>query len=69
MSRKADCWDNAVAESVFRTIKEELFGGEMPATIEGARTQVFEYVEGYYNRRRMHSSLGYKTPNEYEITY
>jgi putative transposase len=67
MSRKADCYDNAVAESVFKTIKEETFTwADMPATKAEARSRIFAYVEGYYNRHRLHSSLDYLTPDEFE---
>ena len=66
MSRKADCYDNAVAESVFRTIKEEGIGDGVPETPEEARRHAFAFIEGFYNSERLHSTLGYRTPNEFE---
>lgn len=66
MSRKADCYDNAVAESVFRTIKEEGIGDRVPETPEEARRHAFAFIEGFYNSERLHSTLGYRTPNEFE---
>ncbi len=67
MSRKGDCFDNAVAESFFATLKVELVAGADWPTREAARAAVFEYVEVWYNRRRLHSSLGYLTPMAYEL--
>lgn len=66
MSRVGDCWDNAVAESFFATIKRELADGADWATRDEARTAVFEYIEVWYNRHRRHSSLGYLSPVDYE---
>ena len=66
MSRKGDCWDNAVAESFFATIKRELIDGSRWRTREEARAAIFEYIEVWYNRERRHSSLGYVSPTEYE---
>lgn len=66
MSRPGNCWDNAVAESFFATLKRELASPKIPATRKAAMAMVFEYIEVYYNRRRPHSSPGYKTPEEYE---
>ena len=66
MSRKGDCWDNAPAESLFKTLKNELCGHRAFATREIARMAIFEYIEVFYNRQRLHSSLGYLTPVEYE---
>lgn len=66
MSRKGNCWDNAVVESFFSTLKRELVHGRRYATREEARRELFEYIEVFYNRRRRHSSLGYLTPVEYE---
>ncbi len=62
MSRKGNCWDNAVAESFFSTLKLELIHRRSWHDVEDVRKAVFEYVEVFYNRRRLHSSLGYKTP-------
>lgn len=66
MSRKADCWDNAVAESFFGTLKRELVYHERYRTRQEARLSVFEYIEGWYNRRRRHSTLGRRSPLEFE---
>uniref|UniRef100_UPI00403F5697 IS3 family transposase n=1 Tax=Deinococcus sp. VB142 TaxID=3112952 RepID=UPI00403F5697 len=66
MSRKGDCWDNAVVESFFETLKRELVDGCVYRSHEEARNAIFEYVEVYYNRKRRHSSLGYLTPLEAE---
>jgi putative transposase len=66
MSRKGDCWDNAVVESFFATLKTELVGDADWATREEARTALFEYLEIWYNRARRHSSLGYLSPTQYE---
>ena len=66
MSRKADCWDNAVVESFFSTLKQELVHKHKFATHLQARMAIFEYLEGFYNRVRRHSTLGYLSPLEYE---
>ena len=66
MSRKENCWDNAVAESLFKTLKAELIYHQKYNTIEQAKIAVFEYIEVWYNRKRLHSSLGYKSPAETE---
>lgn len=66
MSRKGDCWDNAVCESFFATLETELVEGSNWATREEARAAVFEYIEAWYNRERLHSTLGYLSPMEYE---
>jgi transposase InsO family protein len=66
MSRKGDCWDNAPMESFFATLKGELIAArehDYP-TRDEARADVFQYVEGWYNRRRLHSSIGYCTPEQ-----
>ena len=68
MSRKGNCWDNAVAESFFHTLKTELIYTEDYATHEAARTAVFEYIEVFYNRQRCHSANGYLAPLVYERT-
>ena len=62
MSGKGNCWDNACAESFFKTLKVELDILEGKHTARQVRTAVFEYIETYYNRRRRHSALGYATP-------
>ena len=66
MSRKGDCWDNAVAESFFHTLKVELVHRNKFRTRDEAKRKIFEYVEIYYNRKRTHSTLGYLSPFEYE---
>ena len=66
MSRRGDCWDNAVAESFFASLKLELVYQIQWRTRAEARTAVFEYLELFYNRRRRHSSLGYLSPLEFE---
>jgi transposase InsO family protein len=64
--RAGQCWDNAVAESFFATIKRELIETRAWPTRAGLRRAVFDYIEGWYNTRRLHSSLGYCSPAEYE---
>jgi len=66
MSRKGDCWDNAVAESFFKIIKSELVYHNRFRSKAHARLEVFEFIEIWYNRKRRHSSLGYLTPLEFE---
>jgi len=66
MSKKGDCWDNAVAESFFHTLKVELIHRMKFRTRDEAKRKIFEYVEMYYNRKRAHSTLGYLSPAEYE---
>jgi putative transposase len=67
MSRVGNCWDNAVAESFFATLKRELADDADWATREDARTAVFEYIEVWYNQQRRHSSLGYLSPATFEL--
>lgn len=66
MSRKANCYDNAVVESFFKTIKAELARKTKFKTQEAAKSAIFEYIEIFYNRKRLHSTLGYMSPAEYE---
>ena len=66
MSRRGNCWDNAIAESFFHTLKVELVHQEIYKTRDEARTSIFQYIETFYNRKRMHSSIDYKTPDEVE---
>ena len=66
MSRVGDCWDNAVVESFFATLKTELVAGTDWRTRDEARAALFEYLEVWYNRRRRHSTLGYRSPVEFE---
>lgn len=68
MSKKGDCWDNAVAESFWSTIKTELIEGTDFATRADARRAVFEYIEGFYNQQRRHSTLGYVSPAAFEAS-
>ena len=67
MSRKGNCWDNAVMESFYHSIKTELIHHEDFQTREEARRAIFEYIEVFYNRVRRHSTLGYVSPLEYEL--
>ena len=67
MSRRADCYDNAPMESFFHTIKTELIHHRHYATREEARRDVFTYIEGFYNRKRRHSAIGYLSPIEMEL--
>lgn len=69
MSRKGNCWDNAVAESFFATLKIELCQERRFATRAEARQAIFEYIEVFYNRERLHSTLDYCSPSEYESLY
>jgi putative transposase len=68
MSRKGDCWDNAVVESFFKTLKSEL-GAQQSRfkTREEAKAMIFEYIEVFYNKKRIHSTLGYVSPVEFEM--
>ena len=66
MSRVGDCWDNAVAESFFATLKTELVHGRHYRSRQQAKSEVFEYIEVFYNRQRLHSALGYRTPAAFE---
>jgi len=66
MSRVGNCYDNAVAESFFGTLKAECVTDQF-ATRTLARTKIFEYIEVWYNRRRLHSTLGYLSPAEFEL--
>lgn len=69
MSRKGNCWDNAVAESFFKTLKCELVYHRAFANREIARVEIFSYIEGFYHAKRIHSTLGNRTPNEMEMFY
>jgi transposase InsO family protein len=66
MSRKGNCWDNAVVESFFATLKTELIGDTPYNDRSDARADIFEYIETWYNRKRRHSSLGYLSPTDFE---
>lgn len=65
MRAKGNCYDNAVAESFFGTLKKELVRKRPSETRRSARDEVFEYIEVFYNRKRAHSFLGHKTPEEF----
>jgi putative transposase len=69
MSRKANCWDNAVMERFFGTLKRECTSRERFKTHEEARTTIFEYMEAFYNRVRKYSTLGYLSPVQFEIVH
>jgi putative transposase len=69
MSRKGNCYDNAVTESFFSTLKRELVFHEEYADHEEARRSLFEYIEVFYNRQRLHSTLGYRSPAQYELRF
>ena len=66
MSGRGDCWDNAMMESFWATLKTELVHQQRYVTREQARASIFEYVEVFYNRQRLHSSLGYVSPETFE---
>jgi transposase InsO family protein len=66
MSRKGNCWDNAPMESFFGTLKTELVHHREYPDRDTARRDLFAYIEGYYNRRRIHSAIGYITPQQAE---
>jgi transposase InsO family protein len=69
MSRKGNCWDNAVGESFFATVKTELVYQRRFATREEAREAIFEFIEVFYNRQLRHSSIGYLSPVDYEMKF
>jgi len=66
MSKKGDCYDNAMIESFWATLKEECFEKRIFSSRNEAKAAIFEYIEIYYNRKRRHSSLGYLSPVHYE---
>jgi transposase InsO family protein len=66
MSRVGNCWDNAVVESFFATLTKELLVDGLFPTREQASRELVSFIEGWYNRRRRHSALGYRTPVEFE---
>jgi putative transposase len=68
MSGRGDCWDNAVMESFWATLKTELVNHEHYATQEQARASIFQYIEVFYNRKRLHSSIGYVSPETFEAS-
>ena len=67
MSGKGDCYDNALMENFFGTLKTECVDRQSFTTRSQARQAIFEYVEAFYNRQRLHSSLGYVSPVIYEL--
>ena len=69
MSRRANCWDNAVAESFFHTIKTQLIHHRTFQNVAEAEQALFNYIEVYYNRKRKHSTNGYKSPAHYELEW
>lgn len=69
VGRTGQCWDNALAESFFATLKGELLGDRPWPTRAAARSAIFEFIEGWYNLRRLHSSLGYRSPADFEATH
>ena len=66
MSRVGDCWDNAMMESFFGSFKTELIHHEHFATKAQATSRIIAWIEGWYNRRRRHSAIGYKSPEQFE---
>lgn len=66
MGRKGNCWDNAVAESFFRTLKTEWYYHTRLLDINHAQRELFEYIERFYNGRRLHATLGYVSPQTFE---
>jgi transposase InsO family protein len=68
VGRKGQCWDNAVAESFFATVKTELIHRRAWPTRKAATSAIFDFIEGWYNTRRRHSTLGYLSPTQYEST-
>jgi len=69
MSRSGECYDNAVAERFFWSLKHEWANHERYEHLEAARLSVFKYIETFYNRQRLHQSLGYKSPDQFEAEY
>ena len=67
MSRKGNCYDNAYVETFFKSFKSELIWIKEFSSEEELKREVFEFIEIWYNRKRMHSSLDYKSPLEYEL--
>jgi putative transposase len=68
MSRRGDCWDNAVAESFFATLEKELLDGNLLVSRDHAANAVADYIDNYYNAHRIHSRLDYVSPVQYELT-
>jgi transposase InsO family protein len=66
MSRRGNCWDNAVAESFFATLEKDQLAGWIPETRDVARREIFDFIEAFYNRERIHSTIGYLSPMAFE---
>jgi len=70
MSRKGNCWDNAAMESFFSSLKiEQVYTQKVYLTRAIAQTDLFDYIEVFYNRQRLHSSLGFKSPVQFEFIH
>jgi transposase InsO family protein len=69
MSRKGNCWDNAVMERFFGTLKSECTDGKFYVTRAAAKTDIIEFIEVFYNNQRLHSTLNYESPAAYERCY
>lgn len=69
MSRKGNCWDNAVAESFFGTLEQELGAAARWATVDQARADIGDWIHGFYNDRRLHSTIGFRSPVEHEAIH
>ena len=69
MSRKGDCWDNAVAESFFASLEKELLMDTTFWSRAAARRDLAHYIEQFYNRDRLHSTIGYQTPIDFELSH
>jgi transposase InsO family protein len=67
ISRRGNCWDNAISESFFHTLKVELVHQQVYSTRLIAKQSLFQYIEGYYNHKRRHSSIGYQSPSQFEM--
>ncbi|MCE5324376.1 IS3 family transposase [bacterium] len=67
MSKRGDPWDNAVAESFFKSLKSELVDWQHYKTRDQERMDIFQYIEVFYNRQRLHSKLGYMSPLQFEL--
>ena len=69
MSRRGNYYDNTMMESFWATLKTECFAGEKPPARQAARLLIFDYIETFYNRRRLHSGLSYQSPLAFERTF
>ena len=69
MSRTGNCYDNSPMESFFSTLKGDQVHAQDYQTYQEAKTDIFSYIEGFYNRKRRHSSLGYLSPEDFELQY